>query len=145
MSTKLFLGILVLLVFVGGYGYLRAGGASEPPVEQLSAEQADPLQRQLGAVTIEAKPSQLAVGKEGVINLSLNTHSVELDYDLAVISKIVDDLGTEYPVTKWIGGSGGHHLAGELTFGIISAKASTIMLTISGIEGEEAEFEFLTN
>lgn len=48
--------------------------------------------------------------------VALNTHSVELSYDLTEIAVLQDDQGNEYTPVACDGGQGGHHVNGILKF-----------------------------
>lgn len=144
MSTKYFLVLLVVLVGMVGFGYIdktsnQVGTASA--VEQKN-NQSEPVIKTMGVVEVEAIPTKLIPGVSGTIQLNFNNHSVDLDYDFESIAKISDDLGNEYPVSEWTGGKGGHHQSGELKFGNIHSKATSINLILSGIDGESDEFSF---
>lgn len=144
MSTKYFLIILVILAGVIGYGYIdkssRNVSASSANSQQVSTQV--PVTKTMGVVEVEAVPTKLSPGEDGVITLRLNNHSVDLDYDFAEIATISDDLGNVYPISEWTGGKGGHHQSGELKFGKINPKAKTMRLTLSGIDNTNENFSF---
>lgn len=94
-----------------------------------------------GEVEVTAEPKQLIVGKEMVFAVSLNTHTVELDEDMARIVRVSDDRGREYRVVSWSGGKGGHHLSGELRVAALQKGAGRIKLTIGGKIGKEVSFD----
>ncbi len=74
-------------------------------------------------------------------DISINTHSVELDFDLAEISALYDDIGNAYKPLKWEGSPpGGHHRSGILKFPQISKNAKAIKLII--IDSTEREFSW---
>lgn len=93
-----------------------------------------------GDVIVEAVPVSLEPEKEAVFQVTFNTHSVELAYDLMKVSKLVDDKGNNLAPISWSGGSGGHHLNGELVFPSISAKAKSAQLIIANISGFDRSF-----
>ncbi len=68
--------------------------------------------------------------------IEINTHSVDLDFDLKEISKLYDDIGNSYKPLKWEGSEpGGHHRNGILKFASINKNAKSIKLVINyGIE-----------
>jgi hypothetical protein len=66
-----------------------------------------------GAVTVKVKPA----GRQGnrvVFDVVLDTHSVELAYDLVALASLKDETGQTYGAAEWQGGSGGHHVSGRL-------------------------------
>lgn len=64
--------------------------------------------------------------------VSLNTHSVALDYDLTNLSVLKDSRGNVYKPLSWTGGSGGHHVSGVLQFPK-GAAAGTLELLIKDV------------
>ena len=54
--------------------------------------------------------------------VALNTHSVDLDYDLTELSWL--QVGEETPIRagSWSGARGGHHLSGVLEFPSVDLK-----------------------
>jgi len=147
MIKKIFIFVvLVGLAFVLG---LKTNNSEDKAQVVLSNEvvtgSPDKLQevvKQAGAVEIKVKPSQLEVGKNILFTVTLDTHSVELSYDLAELAYVEDNLGNKYEPESWSGGKGGHHLSGELTFGKLKSKANGIKLNFEGIENEEVFFEW---
>lgn len=119
-----------------------AGAQSETLSENKNSPISNSQTRQAGAVDIEATPVQLEPGKEAVIELSLNTHSVELDYDFTKISYLEDDLDNKYKAHQWSGEKGGHHLGGTLTFEKLQKNAKNVVLKISGVDDKEVFFEW---
>jgi len=92
-----------------------------------------------GSVTIEVEWAG-AEGDAMVFNVSLNTHSVDLDgYDLAEMAVLRDDTGNEYQPILWDAASGGHHRQGVLTFPLPdSVKRGTarhVEMVIRGVAG----------
>jgi hypothetical protein len=86
------------------------------------------------AVRVDVKPIQLAAGKPAVFEIRLNTHSVNLAYDIAQISSIEDGQGKVYKATAWKGSApGGHHRRGTLEFPKLEGNPQTIKLIIHGI------------
>ena len=62
----------------------------------------------------------------------INTHSVDLDFDLTQISALYDNLGNTYKPAKWEGSEpGGHHRSGILKFPSINKNAKSIKLVIT--------------
>lgn len=93
-------------------------------------------------VTVEVKPVQLAGGKEAIFSLTLNTHTIELNYDFTKAISLEDDRGNLYRATSWSGGKGGHHLEGEIIFPLLKAKAQKVTLKMAQIGGRERSFSW---
>lgn len=54
--------------------------------------------------------------------VAMNTHSVELDYDLARLAVLRTDRGDEVIPLRWDGARGGHHVNGTLYFPAMDLK-----------------------
>ena len=64
--------------------------------------------------------------------IAINTHSVDLDFDLTEISTLYDDAGNAYKPLKWDGSEpDGHHRNGILKFSSINSNAKSIKLVIT--------------
>jgi hypothetical protein len=86
------------------------------------------------AVWVEVKPVQLAPGQPAVFEVRLNTHSVDLSYDMVKVSSLQDSQGKVYQATAWKGSSpGGHHRKGTLEFPQLQGNPQTVKLVIQGI------------
>ncbi|MBI2656117.1 hypothetical protein HYX03_00070 [Candidatus Woesearchaeota archaeon] len=73
--------------------------------------------------------------------IAIDTHSVELDFDLAGVSALYDDFGNTYKPLKWEGSApGGHHRNGILKFSEINKNTKSIKLVIN--DGTEREFRW---
>ena len=101
-----------------------------------------------GSVTIDVE----WMGEEKdslVFDVSMNTHSVDLDqYDLRELAVLRDNEGNEYSTTSWDSAPGGHHRKGTLTFPIPDSlsqgKAKYVEIVIrdvAGIEGRVLKWE----
>jgi hypothetical protein len=68
--------------------------------------------------------------------VSLNTHSVELDYDLTQLAVLRTDRGDEVTPLRWDGSRGGHHVSGVLYFPAVNLEgAQWIELVIREVAG----------
>jgi hypothetical protein len=96
------------------------------------------------SVRVDVKPIQLAAGQKVVFQVSLNTHSVDLSYDLEKASILQDNEGKAYKVSKWQGSSpGGHHRRGTLEFPPLEGNPRSIKLIMKGIaDVPERSFEW---
>ncbi|MBI5955847.1 MAG: hypothetical protein HY871_02495 [Chloroflexi bacterium] len=97
-----------------------------------------------GAVTVVVTPLNLGMpGKTLDFKVVMDTHSVELAYDLTKSAILRDNLGREYAPLSWDGGSGGHHLSGRLslpatdTVGqpVLAPDVKVLELILKGIGG----------
>lgn len=73
--------------------------------------------------------------------ISINTHSVDLGFDLTEISMLYDNIGNTYKPLKWEGSApGGHHRSGILKFPFVDSNAKSIKLVIN--DGARREFSW---
>ena len=95
-------------------------------------------------VRVDVKPVQLAAGKPAIFEVRLNTHSVNLNDDMAEACLLQDNLGKVYKVTNWKGSPpGGHHRRGTLEFPELEGTPQSIKLIIKGVSGvPERSFEW---
>jgi hypothetical protein len=85
-------------------------------------------------VRVDVKPIQLTAGEKAIFQVSLNTHSVDLSYDMEEVCILQDNEGRVYNVTKWKGSSpGGHHRRGTLEFPALEGNPRSIKLILKGI------------
>jgi hypothetical protein len=85
-----------------------------------------------GEVTVEITPLQLTAGGAS-FTVVFDTHSVDLDLDVAEASTLVID-GQEWTAARWDGaGPGGHHREGTLTFDANGEPTGEAVLTIDGL------------
>ena len=85
-------------------------------------------------VSVEVKPVQLTPGQPAKFEVKMNTHSVELDQDMVVVSTLVDDNGTTYQPLEWNGSKpGSHHRRGTLIFPNLKGNPKSVTLVIRGI------------
>ena len=102
-----------------------------------------------GAVEFVVTPLNLASPGETLdFDVSMNTHSVNLAWDLAAQSTLATDTGLEVNGTSWPVGNG-HHYAGTLTFPAKTTDgkpllegAQKLTLTIKDADAPERVFEW---
>lgn len=146
MNTKMF--FVILLVIAGAVIF----GLSAKPKQEISAATSSKIEtseqvaaqssqtKSMGAVEVEVTPKTIESGKDIVFQISLNTHSVELDYDYTKIATLADEQGNTYKTTTWTGGNSGHHLEGELVFAALSQSPKELTLTLEGIDNKSETF-----
>lgn len=98
--------------------------------------------KQMGEVEVEVTPLNLSFGDEVSFIVYLNTHSVDLSYNLRDVATLTDDKGRFYEALVWEGGKGGHHLEGELRFEELKDDAGEVILILDGIDYTKAEFNW---
>ncbi len=100
-----------------------------------------------GAVEFAVTPLNLAApGATLDFDVSMNTHSVDLGWDLAAQATLATDTGLQVIGQKWPVGSG-HHYEGTLSFPVTTgegkpllASAKTLTLTIRDTDVPERVF-----
>ena len=147
---------LIIIIFVFIWAGRRASNqwaSSVENINELSSKnnatallESNEYQTQTNSqasVSVEIMPKQLGL-KQGrnIFEVSLDTHSVDLDFNFTKIIVLKDDLGNLYPALEWTGGQSGHHLSGDIIFPAISEQAKSIELQMNDINGVDRIFEW---
>lgn len=145
IKSVLYLCIFVIILIFILYRFVVNTGENNNDINkkvQTSLQKQTTLLKQTseGTVTVAATPKALTKGARAVFEIQFNTHSVELDYDIAKIAFITDDVGNTLKPISWTGEKGGHHLSGILTFPPISQDAKSIILSIPQIDNSDRVF-----
>lgn len=111
--------ILAFALGIGVYTmYSLIGNTPKTNLETLTSNEND----------VEFQVTPLAPNE---FQIAINTHSVDLDFDLTKIATLHDNFGKDYYPLEWEGSEpGGHHRNGILRFPAINAKAKSIKLII---------------
>lgn len=124
--------LYLILAFALGIGiytiYSLAGSPPKANFETLTSDEND----------VEFQITPLAANE---FQISIDTHSVDLDFDLAQISTLHDNFGKDYYPLEWKGSEpGGHHRNGILRFPAVNSNAKSIKLIIK--DSTRREFEW---
>jgi len=148
MNSKIFFVLILILAGVVIFG-MTAKSKREitaiPSSKATSTVQTSPFAPQtkaMGAVEVEVKPVSIERDKDIVFELSMNTHSVELNYDYTQIATLTDDSGNSYKPKQWTGGSSGHHLSGQLIFTPLNGNPKELTLTLDGVDNKVESFSW---
>ncbi len=102
-----------------------------------------------GAVVFEVTPLNLGTPSDTLeFDVAMNTHSVDLDMDLAALSTLSTDNGITVQASKWVAIPGGHHVEGKLIFPSaqdgtsVLDGASKLTLTIVDVDTPARVFEW---
>lgn len=102
-----------------------------------------------GAVVFEVTPLNLGTPADILeFEVEMNTHSVDLSMNLAVLSTLSTDTGISIPASKWDAIPGGHHVSGTLIFPSaqdgksILEGASKLTLTIANVDAPSRVFDW---
>jgi hypothetical protein len=123
--------------FANGSTAQGAGGQATDSNAEAGAVAlpAEVRQDSQASVTVEVTPAG-GTSNTLIFDVSMNTHSVELGYDMTKIATLTDDQGRSYPAKSWNGAAGGHHREGSLTFEVPAGAApKALELNLAGIGG----------
>lgn len=137
----LILGV-TMIVLLSFWVWAVMGSESQISNDQLQEKALKTQSSDQGDVIVGVTPVELKPGKEARFKVILDTHSVELSYDLLQVANLIDDQGTSLKAVSWNGGLGGHHLNGELIFPPISDKAKMIELKLKNISNFDRSFKW---
>lgn len=131
MRTRVILGVLLAVAAAFAVVLALAGGGGGDDGESTAPAAFAAKTVTAGDVTVRLAPHHVdATGAE--IEVTLDTHSEELDMDLAGGARLAVG-GTAWPVVAWDGdGPSGHHRSGTLRFDPAGAAAGTARLTLGG-------------
>lgn len=141
--TKLFAILAVLAIITAVLLFFTKNRSDNPgPAnrDNLGNVQSPGLESKIdeqGEVAVEVIPEDVSSGAQiWKFQVAMNTHSVELDADMAKVSALVDASGREYQPISWAGApSGGHHRSGTLSFAPISPMPQSLEIRIRGVGG----------
>ena len=75
-------------------------------------------------------------GNEVEFKITLDTHSVELNYDIMEATELIYDAGKAQKASRWSGDApGGHHREGVLKFDFSTPAPKTLILKIKEVGG----------
>lgn len=154
MTKKLWLvsSLTVLVLLLAACGGRQAATSENKSSNTGSAEGQSPAREQeppqlpaaagldtqtsdAGRVVVDVTPRSLS-GDAWTFDVALNTHSVNLDYDLTQISALRCDQGQEFAPVAWEGaGPGGHHRSGVLQFAALDHPTSFVELVVRDVAG----------
>jgi len=104
---------------------------------------------QQGAVIMEVTPRNLGTPADTLeFDVVMNTHSVDLGMDLAVLATLLTDTGITVQATLWDAPRGGHHVSGKLVFSAVQDGRSILegttklILTVVDVDAPSRIFEW---
>lgn len=110
--------------------FTRPSTAVPSPAPTLAAQE-----KEEADVAIKVVPLNLAVGSQPRFEVFFDTHSVELDFEVAQSVSLFTDQGELGPAT-WAGSSpGGHHRQGTLSFESPLVSTKNLALIFKDIGG----------
>jgi hypothetical protein len=149
---------IFLLVIILGLTLSACGTTQKPATPEQSSSTLVPqpsvsqdLNRSdaQGAITIDVKPDNLSSpGDTLVFEISMNTHSIDLNMDLATLATLTTDNGHTIRATLWDAPRGGHHVSGMLSFPanvdgkLILDGTTKLTLTIKDVDAPQRVFSW---
>ena len=139
--------LIIFLVVLSGLVLAACSGSANPtPAEPASSTSGDTASsgadltqsQEEAAVTVKVTPLNLADPSAATLDfeVTLDTHSVELAYDMMTIATLRSDTGEDAQPAKWNGpGGGGHHMSGTLSFPQMKDRGKSLTLILRGVAG----------
>lgn len=142
-KTIFYMSLAVIVVAVFAVYFIGNFAQDNKSTTQSQSQNKSATQKNSeGAVTVEVTPKELALGSQAIFEITFDTHSVELNYDIANVAKLADENGGVYKPLSWTGGKGSHHIEGILTFPEIDKSSKKVTLTIPGIDNKDRVFSW---
>lgn len=131
---------LAAILVIAGFFVTKNRNANNETPKRLEAQT-----NNQGNVEVKVEPLDVTKSSQNwKFKITLDTHSVELDYDLTKKVTLVDEQGKELKPITWEGaGPGGHHREGTLKFRAVTPRPRLIELKIIGVGGvKERSFKW---
>ena len=138
LTILIFISILLFTGLVVGR-ILSAPSSNISPQADKPAEIAqntyETKENEGGDVTVSVTPLSFKAGLPASFDVTFETHSVDLVFDIVEIASLMDNMGNTY-TPLWDGSPpGGHHRSGTLRFTPDLPKTRSLTLTFTGVAG----------
>lgn len=147
MQNKNILYIILTLIFIAlsigilTYVLTNRDKATGSEIDEVNSSNLETISQKSGTIEITATPKLTDSRYE--FDITLDTHSIELNYDLISLSSLTNENGQTVKPSGWKGDKpGGHHRKGKLFFPSFPGKPKVLNLSINGIEGEDVNFKW---
>lgn len=137
-TNKILLPIFIIIIIIATIIVLAVFKSQNTKVSNSESNKNKSLtqENEGGNVKIIVTPKTLAVGEKPSFKIVFETHSVDLAFDVAQISSLVDEKGKVYNKSIWEGSEpGGHHREGTLTFNSVLSETKFVELIIKDVAG----------
>lgn len=132
------LAFWTLLISTGLVTFLFIGAPKNSTASYALAPITD---EQNGLAVTVTPPASFGRDTPLEFNISFNTHSGDLGFDLKKNAYLLDGKNKKYTAIEWTGGQGGHHLSGKLVFAPL-LRPKFLKLFLGEIYGAERVFEW---
>jgi hypothetical protein len=146
MKRAIPLVLMLIVVFLAIAVQAAAKRPSTPVTAQIDVNRQTDEQ---GAVTVFVIPPNFTTpGGTLDFDVSISTHSVELDMDLAALSTLTTSTGLEVKAISWDAPRGGHHVSGKLSFPLsvngtsLADQSGSLILTIRDVDAPARIFKW---
>lgn len=141
---------IAALVFLGGFLFFYNSKPATEPMQYSSSKRTEQKWEsrtdEQANVNVTITPIDLSIdSQEWRFNVSMDTHSVELDQDMTKSVVLMGDGDEKYKPIRWEGPTSGHHREGTLLFAPIAPYPQHLKLNINGIGGVQRSFEWISN
>lgn len=127
------LALAASAILLFGFSFLSPSPTSSPSSPSLPSF--TPQESSAGNVTVIVTPITLKPGSPAAFDVTFETHSVELDFDVEGVAGLTDTQGATYK-PAWKGDPpGGHRRRGTLTFPTPLTQATRVTLILKDIAG----------
>lgn len=133
VTILILVGVMAILFYV-----TRDNSATLPPNQAVTnGKSLEPKTSEEEPVKVKVTPTDISPDSfVWKFNIVLDTHSVELDYDLIKVVSLFDNQDKEYKPVSWEGSPpGGHHREGILNFSPIKPFPKSIELRMINVAG----------
>ena len=128
--------ILVLALVLPVAVFFLYGRGNKLPARISNPQLFETITDERGEISVSVTPlNDLNKMREWRFKVVMDTHSVELNHNLAVISVLISDNGREYKPARWEGSTGGHHREGMLVFENVGPLSESFKLIITDLGG----------
>ena len=123
--------LIIILAVIGASAYFALFNKSGNDKNAIALQ---PQINEEGGVSAEVAPTGFELSNPQ-FKITFTAHQGDLNFDLTKNAVLIDDKNNQYKPISWTGGSGGHHLAGQLIFPAIAKNIKTIELVIKDVYG----------
>ena len=136
IALALAVSFLLLFAWTSRSSAPTPASPTQPPAAAAAYETKEST---AGNVTVSVTPRILTSANRPQFDVTFETHSVELDFDVGSLTALTDETGTSFGTAAWDGSPpGGHHREGVLTFSRTLPTTKTVALTFTNVAGISA-------